>query len=266
MSKIALIGAGHMGGALAAGWISSGRNPADIIIIDPAPSENAKAVITAGAAHFSSSALAKLDGVKAAVIAVKPQMFDALCTDIASALPQDCVVISIMAGTAIRSLNAAFGPRDAVRAMPNTPAAIGKGMTAYYAPGGRTSAQLAQDLLAPSGTVIQVDEEVLIDVVTAVSGSGPAYVFHMVEALQAAAIRAGLPEDLAKITARQTLIGAGALLEDSNKSPDELRVSVTSPNGTTQAGLEILMGEDGLPQLMRRTVLAAFERAKDLGS
>lgn len=265
MSKIVLIGAGRMGGALATGWVSSGLSPADIIMIDPKPSKDAEALIQKGAARFDHCAAADLNGATTAVLAVKPQMFDQLSTEIANALPDDCVVISVMAGTAMRSLTAAFGQRGIVRAMPNTPAAIGKGLTAFYAPSGQNAAQLAQRLLAPSGRVFEVDKEALIDVITAVSGSGPAYVFHMTEALQAAAIHAGLPENLAAVAARQTIIGAGALLEDSDLSPSELRVAVTSPNGTTQAGLEVLMGDEGLPKLIRKTVMAAYERAKALG-
>ncbi len=266
MSKILLIGAGRMGGALATGWVSSGINPFDIIIIDPRPGDDAKALISMGVTHFTNSESAKLDGVSAVILAVKPQMFDALSGDIARALPPDCVVISVMAGTAMHNLESAFAPRDIVRAMPNTPASIGKGLTAFFASSGEAAAQLTRRLLAPSGTVIQVDKEVLIDVVTAVSGSGPAYVFHMVEALEAAAINAGLPEDLAAIAARQTIIGSGALLDDSRDSAAQLRVAVTSPNGTTEAGLNVLMGEDGLPPLMRKTVMAAFNRAKELGT
>ncbi|WP_017931870.1 pyrroline-5-carboxylate reductase [Robiginitomaculum antarcticum] len=266
MSKIALIGAGRMGGALAAGWIASGISASDIVIIDPHPGAQAQAVIDDGAAHFENASSADVSGVETVVLAVKPQMFDALSADIASALPEDCLVISVMAGTSLRMLSAAFKGHALVRAMPNTPAAIGKGLTGFYAPGGKADAKMAQRLLSPTGVVIQVDKETLIDVVTAVSGSGPAYVFHMVEALQAAAVRAGMDAEIAGLAARQTIIGAGALLDQSADSATELRVAVTSPNGTTQAGLEVLMDDDGLPQLMRKTVMAAFERAKELGS
>jgi len=265
MSKILLVGAGHMGGALATGWVGSGVNPADIIIIDPAPGDAAKALMSMGAAHYDRPDAKNLSDIHSAVIAVKPQMFEQLAQPTAQALPEDCTVISVMAGTAMKTLDAAFAPRDIVRAMPNTPAALGQGLTAIFAPSGTAAEKLARRLLSPSGLVITVDKEVLIDVITAVSGSGPAYVFHMVEALQAAAIRAGLPEDLAGIAARQTLIGAAALLDDSENSASDLRAAVTSPNGTTQAGLEVLMSDDGLPQLMRKTVMAAFERANELG-
>lgn len=266
MNTIALFGAGRMGGALAAGWAKRKIKPADIIIIDPRPGAQAKAVIEKGAAHHKIASTADLSGVTTIVLAVKPQMFEKLSADIAAALPEDCLVISVMAGTSLAMLGKAFGDRAIVRAMPNTAAAIGKGLTGFYAPGGKEDAKLAQRLLSPTGVVIEVDKENLIDVVTAVSGSGLAYVFHMVEALQAAAVRAGMDSDMAAIVARQTVIGAGALLDQTEDSATQLRVAVTSPNGTTQAGLEVLMDDDGLPQLMRKTVMAAFERAKELGS
>ena len=150
--------------------------------------------------------------------------------------------------------------------MPNTPAAIGKGITAYTKVPNVSEAQtkMTETLLAVGGKVHHVPNEHLIDVVTAVSGSGPAYIFHMAEALEAAAIKIGLPEALAPDFARQTIIGAAGLLESSDDTSAQLRQNVTSPNGTTQAALDVLMGMEGLPPLMRDTVQAALRRAKEL--
>ena len=165
------------------------------------------------------------------------------------------------------SLKAAFPAQAIIRAMPNTPASIGAGITAFTCGDTVTEPQkaIAHTLLSAGGVVHEVETENLIDVVTAVSGSGPAYFFHMVEALEAAAIVAGLPENLAPAFARQTFIGAGALLSKSGESASDLRKAVTSPNGTTQAALDVLMSAEGLPPLMRETVNAALRRAKELG-
>jgi len=175
-------------------------------------------------------------------------------------------VISILAGTSLSGLQDVFAEQSLIRAMPNTPAAIGKGITAYTKGPNVSEEQtkMTERLLEAGGKVYQVANENLIDVVTAVSGSGPAYVFHMVEALEAAALKIGLPEDMAPDFARQTIIGAAGLLESSELTASQLRQNVTSPNGTTQAALDVFMGLEGLPTLMRETVKAAFKRAKDL--
>jgi len=255
-----------MGGALLQGWITSEAvASAQLIILDPHPGEAAQAAIKAGALHLTEPSN-KLKSIKCLLLAIKPQMFDKLAQDIAAELPDKALVISILAGTSLASLQATFTKQSLIRAMPNTPAAIGKGITAYTKGPNVSTAQtkMTETLLAAGGKVHHVANEHLIDVVTAVSGSGPAYVFHMVEALEAAAVKIGLPEELAPDFARQTIIGAAGLLESSDETASQLRKNVTSPNGTTQAALDVLMGLEGLPPLMRETVQAALRRSKEL--
>lgn len=259
-----VVGAGRMGGALLSGWLADGAvTPKRLIILDPHPGDDAKKALAAGAMSVDvpSAALGKVGLV---LLAIKPQAFDTIAPAIAAHLPHGALVISILAGTSMDSLARMFPDQHIIRAMPNTPAAIGAGITAFTCDANVTDAQkaAAQTLLRAGGRVHEVDSEHLIDVVTAVSGSGPAYVFHMVEALEAAAIKIGLPADIAPDFARQTIIGAGALLERSAIPASELRQAVTSPNGTTQAALDVLMPE--LPPLMRETVKAALRRAKAL--
>lgn len=264
-----VIGAGRMGGALLSGWVSGRRKrpaPEDILILDPHMGEAAQAIAARGARHITKAG-PEMSGAKVVLLAIKPQMFAGIAPALVKYIPQDCLVISILAGITLASLEAAFPGRAIVRAMPNTPAAIGAGITAYTGNDIMTPAQskLAKRLLSSGGAVYEVESEALIDVVTAVSGSGPAYVFHMVEALEAAAIANGLPEDMAPDFARQTIIGAGMLLREDDASATDLRRAVTSPGGTTQAALDVLMGVEGLPSLMRETVNAALKRAKELG-
>lgn len=261
-----VVGAGRMGGALLAGWLGdpvSGVIPEHLYIIDPHMGEDAKAAIDAGAVEITPThkMMRKIDVV---LLGIKPQAFADIAPTIAQHLPNGALVISIIAGTTIKALTQAFPNQHIVRAMPNTPAAVGAGMTAFTCTDKVTErqARTAERLLKAGGKVRQVDTEHMIDIVTAVSGSGPAYVFHMVEALQAAAIEAGLPADIAPEFARQTIVGAGALLGATQTSASDLRVAVTSPNGTTQAALDVLMPQ--LPGLMRETVKAALKRAKEL--
>ena len=263
-----VVGAGRMGGALLAGWLGdpvSGVIPEHLYIIDPHMGEDAKAAIHAGASEIKADdkAMAKIDVV---LLGIKPQAFNDIAPVIAAKLPDGALVISILAGTTIEALERAFPNQHIVRAMPNTPAAVGAGMTAFTCTQGVTErqARTAERLLRAGGKVREVENEHMIDVVTAVSGSGPAYVFHMVEALEAAALDAGLPADLAPEFARQTIVGAGALLEGTHATASDLRVAVTSPNGTTQAALDVLM--PALPTLMRDTVKAALRRAKELAA
>lgn len=263
-----VVGAGRMGGALISGWVSAKPavlSPRDILILDPRPGDEARICIQNGATHITepSSEFGSVDYV---LLAIKPQMFEALAHAIAEHLKPGSVVISILAGTSLSALQKVFNDQHIIRAMPNTPASIGAGITAFTATSDVTDAQkeATHKLLKAGGQVHEVENEHLIDVVTAVSGSGPAYFFHMVEALQAAAIQAGLPENIAPDFARQTLIGAGALLAASPYSATELRQAVTSPKGTTEAALDVLMDANGLSPLMRETVKAALKRAKEL--
>lgn len=261
-----IVGAGNMGGALLSGWLSSSLiNARNLAILDPNPGVKAVYAIERGAKH-----LANLDDIsrntETVLLAVKPQLFPQIRRQLAKALNDDVLIISIMAGITTNALKDAFPDADIIRAMPNTPAAIGKGVTAYVA-----DAELAPEkveaveaLLGASGKVIRITSDEQINAVTAVSGSGPAYVFHLCEALAGAAQAVGLSPELASELARETIIGASALLEASDRSPTELREAVTSPGGTTQAALDVLMAADGQGQLMRRAVKAAVDRASDL--
>lgn len=261
-----VVGAGRMGGALITGWLkdsSSGVTPKQLYIIDPHIGEAGQSAVSSGARLIEAgdAILPKIDVV---LIAVKPQAFEAIAPTISESLKAGALVISILAGISISTLSAAFPHQHIVRAMPNTPAAVGAGVTAFTCTENVTpdQAQIAKTLLLAGGKVHEVENEHMIDVVTAISGSGPAYVFHMTEALEAAALDLGLPAELAPEFARQTIIGAGALMAQTDTPASELRAAVTSPNGTTQAALDVLM--PSLPSLMRETVKAALTRAKTL--
>jgi pyrroline-5-carboxylate reductase len=263
---VLLIGAGKMGGALLDGWLASGLDPKSVFVIDPAlPDPSVDKLRKIGCTLGPQSG--DLSGPAAIVLAVKPQMADAALPPAAAFAGPKTVVISIMAGTTLATLGAAFPDgQPVVRAMPNTPAAIGRGVTGCFADPATTKAQraLAERLLKAAGDVIWVDREELIDAVTGVSGSGPAYVFLLVEELAKAGVAAGLPAELAETLARKTVEGSGELLRRSAEPPAILRRNVTSPNGTTAAALDVLMAEDGLGPLMTRAVAAATKRAREL--
>lgn len=261
---ILLVGAGRMGSALIKGWSKAGLGP--IVAVEPQP----------------SAALRKLTGLKfvaaidaippqrwrACVVALKPQILKTEAARFKPFAAAGVPMISIAAGTGVRFLNKAWGARARiVRAMPNTPGSIGRGITALYAAPKATAKdkKLAETLLAALGQTVWVKNEALIDAATAVSGSGPAYVFALAEALAAAGEAAGLPRAAAERLARATVSGAGALLDADKRAAAELRRDVTSPGGTTEAALKILLAEDGLFALMRRAVAAAKARAKELG-
>lgn len=270
--KIALIGAGHMGGALAAGWLRNKRTgikPEDLVVVDPAPGEIVQELIAKHDLEHAKSMTLKLSTeVGMMVLAVKPQMLDKIAEFVAPLLAADCAVLSILAGISIKRLEEAFGERPVIRSMPNTPAALGEGITVCVGNASADEYQAqATKLLKVAGEVEWVTDERLLGPVTAVSGSGPAYVFLLAEALAGAGFSEGLPRELAEKLARQTIIGAGALLADSEKSPQELRRAVTSPNGTTQAALDVLMGGGGgLPELVRQAVNAAERRSRQMGA
>jgi len=264
---VVLIGCGKMGGALMSGWVDAGLPASSMAIIDPYPGAAAASFAAKGAA-LNPGALP--DNPSAVVVAVKPQL-------IAEALPlvgrmagPDVLVLSIAAGVPMARFEAAAPPgTPIVRAMPNTPAAVGRGVTALVGnrAAGAQHLDRAEALMASVGEVVRLGAESLMDAVTAVSGSGPAYVFHMIEALAAAGEAEGLPADLAMRLARATVTGAGELAHRSAESAAELRVNVTSPGGTTAAALAVLMDpESGLPPLMRRAVQAAAARSRELGS
>lgn len=263
---VVLIGCGNMGKALLKGWLGQGISGDAIRVIEPSGPQTA---VEAGldAAQVSASAP---EDVKAGLVlvAVKPQAFGDALPPVATMVDEESLVLSIAAGKSIAALRSYFPKAKAViRAMPNTPASIGRGITVAcgerkLSDGDRSQAQA---LLEAGGEVRWVKDEALLDVVTAVSGSGPAYVFYLMECLAAAGEAHGLPADLALDLALHTVAGAGSLARQSGQSPRDLRRAVTSPGGTTQAGLEVLMGENGgLSDLVRHTVSAAAKRSKEL--
>ncbi|WP_315835148.1 pyrroline-5-carboxylate reductase [Bradyrhizobium prioriisuperbiae] len=260
---LALAGAGKMGGAMLTGWLAQGLDPKRVVVIDPHISDEIRA--TAGRGVRLNPAADKTGPVAVLVLAVKPQMFREAGAALRSLVGPGTLVVSIMAGTTIASITDVCGGA-VVRAMPNTPAAIGRGITVAVPAPAVTAEQRAitDALLRATGSVEWVDNETLIDAVTAVSGSGPAYVFLLAEELARAGVAAGLPAALAARLARETVSGSGELLHRSDLDAAVLRQNVTSPGGTTAAALGVLMGPDGLKELMTRAVAAATKRSKEL--
>jgi pyrroline-5-carboxylate reductase len=264
--SLILVGAGKMGGAMLEGWLKVGLRPQGLTVLDPRPSEAMTALCSdRGIALNPAKAAAAPDVM---VLATKPQMLDDAAASVNELLGPKTLVISILAGKTMGNLRSRLpGAGALIRAMPNLPASIGRGATGAAASAEVTPAQraMADTLLRANGLVEWVASEDLIDAVTAVSGSGPAYVFHLVECLAKAGVAAGLPQDLAERLARQTVTGAGELLFQSDLSPATLRQNVTSPGGTTAAALTVLMAkEGGLEGLMRQAVAAAKQRAAEL--
>jgi pyrroline-5-carboxylate reductase len=261
---IVLCGAGKMGGALLEGWLQAGLAPDKIAVIEPHPAPPIAALAARGVRLNPDPAALK--GAAAIVIAVKPQIAAEALSALAPMIGPATVVVSIMAGRTLRFLAETLPKAGAlVRAMPNTPAAIGRGITVAV-PLRVSDAQrdLAHRLLIATGTVECVADEALMDVVTAVSGSGPAYVFLLAEALAQAGVASGLPQPLAEKLARETVAGAGELLHRSALDAATLRENVTSPGGTTAAALDVLMRADGLPPLLQKAVAAATARSRKL--
>jgi pyrroline-5-carboxylate reductase len=260
---VVLAGAGKMGGALLSGWLAQGLDPKRVAVIDPHLSDDIRALAARGVRL--NAAITTTDDVAALVLAVKPQTFGDAGRALRPLIGPKTLVVSIMAGTTIAVLDAVCGG-NIVRAMPNTPAAIGRGITVAVAAKSVNDQQraTADALLRATGAVEWIDEEALMDAVTAVSGSGPAYVFLLAEDLARAGVAAGLPADLAARLARETVAGSGELLHRSDLDAATLRQNVTSPGGTTAAALGVLMGEHGMKELMTRAVAAATERSKEL--
>ena len=259
---LVLLGCGKMGSAMLQGWLAAGLEPSAVTVIEPKPSQ-----WLLGTGVNLSSDVPHAPAV--VVVAVKPQM-------VAEALPilfamggGGTVFLSIAAGTTLATYEQMLGDATPViRAMPNTPAAVGKGITALIGNGSVSSdkLELAERLLSVVGQTVRLEREADMDAVTAVSGSGPAYVFHLIETLADAGRAEGLSPELAMQLAKATVAGAGALAEIAEEGPAQLRVNVTSPAGTTAAALEVLMSEsDGFPILMRRAVAAAAARSRELG-
>ncbi|MCF6220787.1 MAG: pyrroline-5-carboxylate reductase [Robiginitomaculum sp.] len=270
----ALIGAGNMGGALLSGWLSDQGTQSgaalqahEILVIDPAPGQAAERALQLGVKFSATLTKGAASGLKMCLLAIKPQLFSKVGPELAEALPNDTLIVSIMAGISLKSLADIFADRPIIRAMPNLPAAYGAGITGYVCGEGVTQAHrdFAEPRIRATGKVVQVESEDEIDMVTAISGSGPGYVFYMTEVLAKAGENLGLKPELASALARHTAIGSGTVLARSPETAETLRKSVTSPGGTTEAALDVLMAKDGLPKLMDEAVQAAYQRSRDLG-
>ncbi|MBL4788523.1 MAG: pyrroline-5-carboxylate reductase [Kordiimonadaceae bacterium] len=268
-SPLVLVGCGHMGRALAEGWLEAGLKPEALVIVDPAASVGVlKAVpaenFIAAPADLSNDLIAR-----AVVLAVKPQIMASVFADIKPVAQIGTLVVSIAGGITLATIADGLGDEpDYVRAMPNTPAAVGAGITGLVARAGISDGNraLACDLFAAVGSAVWVPGENHMNTVTAVSGSGPAYVFHLIEVMAAAGVAEGLPADMAMQLAKATVAGAGELAEQSDEDPSQLRINVTSPGGTTAAALAVLMdAQTGFPKVVGAGVKAAAERSKELG-
>ncbi|USG62367.1 pyrroline-5-carboxylate reductase [Sneathiella marina] len=267
-SSILLVGSGKMGQAMLGGWVDTFVTPSDVVVVDPNVENLAVAKALGCIGHQSPVDIDGSFQPEVIVLAVKPQMMVDVLPTFQTLAANGALIISIAAGTGIAQFETAFGATASIiRAMPNTPAAVRHGMIVCCQNGHASSAQLeiCDKLMTAIGTVAWIDDEKLMDAVTGLSGSGPAYVFHMIEAMAAAGVRAGLPEDLAETLAEVTVAGAGKLAIASDEPASKLRENVTSPNGTTAAGLAVLMAEDGLGPLIEKTVAAATKRSKELG-
>jgi len=259
-----LVGAGKMGSAMLDGWLARGLKPKQIAVIEPHAGKAVKALARRG---LKLNPKGKVDAATAIVIAVKPQIASGAVPQLAAHVDKNTLVLSIMAGRTIGFLEKFLPPGTAiVRAMPNTPAAIGRGISVAAANANVSARQRKQasELLAAIGKVEWIGDEALMDAVTALSGSGPAYVFLLAEAMASAGIAAGLPPALATRLARETVAGSGELLHRSDLDAATLRENVTSPGGTTAAALDVLMGPDGFDQLLTRAIAAATQRSREL--
>lgn len=267
-APLLLVGGGRMGEALLRGWIARGLDPCLAHVVEP------DAIRREGLSSLGASAVAGPDGLpgdlapKALVLAVKPQMMDEALPAYRNLATPGTLVVSIAAGKPIAAFERAFGPGTAVvRAMPNTPAAVGRGVTVLCANEAADPERraLAESLMRAVGDALWIEDEEHMHAVTALSGGGPAYVFLLIEALAVAGERAGLPADLAMRLARGTVAGSGELARLAPERPDELRRNVTSPRGTTEAALRVLMAEEGgLGPLMAEAIEAAAARSREL--
>ncbi len=265
-SSLILVGGGKMGGAMLEGWLRVGLPPEAAAVVDPFPSPDLQTLCAARGVALNA-APDTLGKPEVLVLAIKPQNLAEAAEGVAAFVGPQTMLVSVLAGKTVANLKAAVpGCGGIVRAMPNLPASIARGATGAFASPELSEAQraTAHSLLRAVGIVEWVEDEGLIDAVTAVSGSGPAYVFHLVECLAEAGVAAGLPADLARRLARATVSGSGQLLAISELDAGQLRSNVTSPGGTTAAALEVLMGEGGLAPLMRDAVAAARRRAGEL--
>ena len=265
---LVLVGAGKMGGAMLEGWLAGGAEPAHIVALDPAPPPEMKALLQRHDIRLNPD-LSTIRDAEVVIIAVKPQLMEDVLPGIAALKASKPLVLSVAAGKKIASFERHFGADAAViRTIPNTPAAVGRGITAMASNPTVSPAQLAlaRTLLEAVGEVVTVDNEAMIDAVTAVSGSGPAYVFYLTECLAAAGEKIGLPKDLAVQLARATVAGSGELMRQSGTDAATLRQNVTSPKGTTYEALQVLMAADGMGPLFEKAVAAALRRSRELAS
>ncbi len=263
--SLVLVGAGKMGSAMLEGWLARGLNPKQLVVIEPQPHKSVKALTRRG---LKLNPKSKATAASAIVIAVKPQTAPDAVPPLGAYAGKTTLVLSIMAGRTLGFLQKMLPAGTAiVRAMPNTPASIGRGISVAVANAKVTARQRRQtsDLLAAIGKVEWIGDEALMDAVTALSGSGPAYIFLLAEAMTKAGIAAGLPAELAGRLARETVAGSGELLHRSSLDAATLRQNVTSPGGTTAAALEVLMGPDGFDALLTRAIAAATRRSRELG-
>ena len=264
ITPILMLGAGRMGGAMIEGWLAAAAFEApDLMIRDPQPGPAALAAEQAGAVLNPPDR--ELARARTVVLAVKPQLWREAAAEVAPWLGSSAVVVSIAAGVRSSEIAKEFGDRCVARVMPTTAAAIGQGTASLYADDPAALAR-AHALFEPLGAVVDLNDEGLMHAATAVSGSSPAYLYAFIEALEAAGAAAGLPARDAQRLARSTLTGAAALLARSGEEPAELRRQVTSPGGTTEAALNVLLSDGGLPPLLREAVAAAVRRSKELGA
>jgi len=260
---LVLVGCGKMGSAMLEGWLASGIAPRLVWILEPYPSERLIALKEEGL-HLNEGLP---DSPDLCMLAVKPQYMKEALPQLRAVKSSSTLYLSIAAGISLDTLASELGDSPIIRAMPNTPAAIGKGITAIVGNElvSKENMRLAETLLNGIGETIPLDNESQMDAVTGLSGSGPAYVFHMIEAMTEAGIAEGLPEPMATKLATATVSGAGHLAAQSDDSAAQLRINVTSPAGTTEAGLRVLMDpETGLKPLIRQTVAAAANRSREL--
>jgi pyrroline-5-carboxylate reductase len=261
--KLLLVGCGKMGGAMLEGWLARGLKPADVIVAEPVEALRPKK--SGMRAVGSSQEIAETPGL--VVLAVKPQTMDAVLADLRRFADDGAVFLSIAAGKTLKYFASHLGAAaKVVRAMPNTPAAVRQGISVACAAHGVSAAEKkrCQDLLEAVGQALWVEDEALMDPVTALSGSGPAYVFLLVEAMAAAGAKLGLSADMAMQLARATVAGSGELLKQSADAASQLRINVTSPGGTTAEALKVLMAADGIQPVFDKALAAASRRSKEL--
>lgn len=267
LPSLVLVGAGKMGGAMLAGWLERGLSGGRVTVADPKVSDEIAALL----ASTGGRAVADIADLPAApavlILAVKPQSMATVLPALAPKVGPETIVVSVAAGTTLATLADGLKGGRIVRVMPNTPAQVGQGMSVAVGRADVTPADRATvtALMDAVGRTAWIEDEALMDAVTAVSGSGPAYVFYLAEALAKAAEKAGLPPELAALAARQTVAGAGALLAASPLDAAVLRQNVTSPGGTTAAALDVLMADDGLQPILDKAVEAAARRGRELG-